>query len=72
MRSLVAYSEQDIQFFIYKLIWRDFFKFFTIHVGVKAMDLYGIEGVKNPASKADIQWKWDQRQIMNWIHGKTN
>jgi len=28
--------------------------------------------VKNPASKADVYWKWDQRQIMNWIHGKTN
>lgn len=72
MQKLVDFNEQDIKFFIYKLIWRDFFKFFTMHVGVKAMDLYGIEGVKNPHSKSDISWKWDHHQIMNWIHGRTN
>jgi len=39
MQKLVINNEEDLKFFIYKLVWRDFFKFFTIHVGVKAMDL---------------------------------
>jgi len=41
-------------------------------MGVKIMDLYGIQGLKYPHSKNGMSWNYNPNKLINWIVGRTN
>lgn len=57
-------ANQSTYWLIFELIWRDYFKYISIKHNSSFFKIDGILEKK-------YEWKTDDRQIQNWIQGKT-
>ncbi len=58
------FKNESTYWLIFELIWHDYFKYIALKHGNQIFKLEGI--LKN-----DYQWGTSQKQITNWIEGKT-
>ncbi|CAM1343464.1 DASH family cryptochrome [Tenacibaculum amylolyticum] len=58
-------SNQSTYWFVFELLWRDYFKYIALK---HKNNLFKIEGIK----KANYDWKDDLSSIERWIHGETD
>ena len=57
-------ANQSTYWLIFELIWRDYFKYISIK---HSSSFFKIDGIL----EKKYEWKTDDRQIQNWIQGKT-
>lgn len=58
------FKNESTYWLIFELIWRDYFKYIALKHGNQIFKLEGI-------LKKDYQWSTNQKQVTDWIEGKT-
>lgn len=57
-------KNEDTYWMIFELIWRDYFKYFSLKHGTKIFQLDGILGKK-------YEWKFNEKALRQWMNGNT-
>ncbi|WP_435413013.1 DASH family cryptochrome [Psychroserpens mesophilus] len=58
------FKNDSTYWLIFELIWRDYFKYISLK---HQNSIFKVGGILNK----DYEWKSDEQQIQQWIHGKT-